>query len=91
MPVDETEVAAAKADDVVAVVELGSVDEPARQRLADEGELPAPFDFGGGADWWSALADGANWLSCRRRHGRMSAISRRQLQVAGPLTASFKG
>jgi hypothetical protein len=48
--VDEPEVAAAKAYDVVAVVELGEADEFARQRLADERELAAPFDFASGAD-----------------------------------------
>ncbi len=43
--IDKAEVVAAKAHDMVAVVELSEADEFADQSLADEGVLASPFDF----------------------------------------------
>ncbi len=46
--IDQSEVASAKAYDVVAIFEFRQADELARQRFADEGERAPPFDFATG-------------------------------------------
>src|SRR5208282_5034233 len=48
--IDEAEVVAAEARDLVSVFEFGEANQFARERLADEDEFAPPFDFAGGAD-----------------------------------------